>query len=125
MLSSARFDASLPCGDFERAKRFYEEKLGLRPVDDQPMGATYKGRDGTRFLLYPSGGEASGTHTQMGFVVADVEAEVRDLEERGVRFEEYDLPGFDKATGIAKMGDTAGAWFKDSEGNLLGIIQMP
>lgn len=125
MLSSARFDASLPCSDFERAKRFYNEKLGLTPVDDQPIGAAYEGADGTRFLLFPSSGGASGTHSQMGFVVADVEAEVRDLKERGVKLEEYDLPGFDKETSIAKMGDIAGAWFKDSEGNLLGIIQMP
>jgi len=59
----------------------------------------------------------------MGFIVADADAEVRDLKQRGVQFEEYDFPGFDKATSIAQIGDR-GAWFKDSEGNLLGILQQ-
>jgi hypothetical protein len=84
----------------------------------------YAGRDGTRFLLFPSSGSASGSHTQMGFVVADADAEVRDLKQRGVQFEEYGFPGFDKATSIAQVGQDRGAWFKDSEGNLLGILQQ-
>ena len=125
MLSDASYHASLPCSDLNRAKTFYAEKLGLTPVDEQEPGAFYEGRDGTRFLLFPSNGTASGSHTQMGFAVADVDAEVRDLLERGVQFEQYDFPGFEKATSIAQIGDTRGAWFKDSEGNLLGIIQLP
>ena len=60
----------------------------------------------------------------MGFIVADAEAEVRDLKQRGVQFEEYDFSGSDKATGIAQIGGDRGAWFKDSEGNLLGIVQQ-
>ena len=61
----------------------------------------------------------------MGFRVSDIDAEVRALRERGVRFEEYDFPGFDKATGIAQTGPIRSAWFKDSEGNLLGLVQLP
>ena len=61
----------------------------------------------------------------MGFSVADIDAEVRDLKERGVHFEEYDFPGFDKATCIAQTFDHRAAWFKDSEGNLLVIVQLP
>ena len=99
-------------------------QLWLTPVGEQPAGAFYAGRDGTRFLLFPSSGSASGSHTQMGFIVADADAEVRDLEQRGVQFEEYDFPGFDKATSIAQIGEDRGAWFKDSEGNLLGILQQ-
>ncbi len=125
MPSDARYYATVPCSDFERAKSFYGERLGLTPVEERPAGAFYEGRDGSRFLLFPSAGSASGTHTQMGLSVADIDATVRDLKERGVRFEEYDLPGFDKATGIAQTGDIRGAWFKDSEGNLLGIVQLP
>ncbi len=49
---------------------------------------------------------------------------MRDLKQRGVQFEEYDFPGFDKATSIAQIGEDRGAWFKDSEGNLLGILQQ-
>ena len=61
----------------------------------------------------------------MGFMVADIDAEVRDLKQRGVQFEAYDFPGFDTATGIADAGGARAAWFKDSEGNLLGIVQQP
>lgn len=121
MLSDARYQTSLPCSDLARAKKFYTDKLGLAPADEQPAGAIYEGGDGTRFILFPSSGSASGSHSQMGFMVADIEGEVRDLKQRGVRFEEYDFPGFDKATSIADVGGARAAWFKDSEGNLLGI----
>ena len=125
MLSDARYETSLPCGDLARAKKFYADKLGLTPADEQPAGAIYEGGDGTRFILFPSVGSASGSHSQMGFMVADIESEVRDLKQRGVRFEEYDFPGFDKSTSIADVGGARAAWFKDSEGNLVGIVQQP
>ena len=76
-------------------------------------------------MLFASSGQASGSFTQMGLSVADIDAEVRDLKQRGVQFEEYDFPGFDKATSIAQTYDHRAAWFKDSEGNLLVIIQLP
>ena len=60
-----------------------------------------------------------------GAMVTDIAAEVRDLKGRGVQFEDYDFPGFDKAAGIADVGGTRAAWFKDSEGNLLGLVQQP
>jgi predicted enzyme related to lactoylglutathione lyase len=125
MLSDARFEPSLPCSDQQRAKSFYADKLGLTPAGEGPAGTFYQGRDGTRFILFPSSGSASGSHSQMGFMVADIDAEVRDLKQRGVHFEEYDFPGFDKTTGIADVGGTRAAWFKDSEGNLLGLVEQP
>ena len=125
MLSDARFEASLPCSDLRRARSFYAEKLGLTPADEGPAGAFYVGQAGTRFILFPSSGGASGSHSQMGFMVADLDAEVRDLKQRGVQFEEYDFPGFDKATGIADVGGARAAWFEDSEGNLLGLVEQP
>jgi len=124
MLASARFHTALPCSDFERAKAFYAEKLGLTPSEEQPGGAFYDGAGGTRFLLFPSSGRSSGSHTQMGMLVGDIATEVRELEQRGVQFEEYDFPGFDKETHIAHTGPVRSAWFKDSEGNLIGIVQM-
>lgn len=123
MLANARYHATMPCSDYERAKAFYAEKLGLTPASDVPGGAFYESR-GTRFLLFPSGGAASGTHTQLGLEVDDIAAAVEDLKSRGVQFEEYDFDGFDKKTSIATTGDVQGAWFKDSEGNLLGIVQL-
>ena len=123
MLASAVYHATLPCSDFDRAKAFYADKLGLTPESDVPGGAFYESK-GTRFLLFPSGGVASGTHTQLGFNVDDIAATVSELKGRGVKFEEYDFPAFDKATSIATTGDVQSAWFKDSEGNLLGIVQL-
>ncbi|MBV8529633.1 MAG: VOC family protein [Candidatus Dormibacteraeota bacterium] len=123
MLANARYQATLPASNFERAKAFYADKLGLTPASDVPAGAFYES-NGTRFLLFPSSGAASGTHTQLGFDVDDIAATVKDLEGRGVHFEEYDFPGFDKATRIATVGGVQSAWFKDTEGNLLGIVQL-
>src|SRR5271165_832417 len=125
MLSGARYSAALPCSDLARAKSFYADKLGLVPAAELPDRAFYEGRSGTEFLLFASSGAASGSHDQMRFSVADIESEVRDLKRRGVRFEEFDFPGFDKATSIALVGDHSAAWFKDSEGNLLVIVQLP
>ena len=84
------------------------------------------------FALFQSAGAASGTHTQMGWEVADLEATVAELRRRGVVFEKYDLPGLKTVNGIANIegnypskgvGERA-AWFKDSEGNLIGIGQL-
>ena len=79
MLANNPVHAALPASDLERAKRFYAEKLGLTPQSEMPGGVFYECGAGTRFLVYPSGGTASGTHTQLGWAVGDIEAEVADL----------------------------------------------
>jgi catechol 2,3-dioxygenase-like lactoylglutathione lyase family enzyme len=120
----------LPAGDLARAKRFYSEKLGLEPVEERPGGLLYRCGSGA-FALFQSAGAASGTHTQMAFEVADIEATVAELRARGVVFEEYDLPGITTVNGVAHIAGNypskgvaeKGAWFRDSEGNLLGIGQ--
>lgn len=84
------------------------------------------------FVLFESTGAASGKHTQIAWEVEDIEAVVAELRERGVVFEEYDLPGLKTINGICEvMGNypssggvgERGAWFRDSEGNLLGVGQ--
>jgi catechol 2,3-dioxygenase-like lactoylglutathione lyase family enzyme len=124
MLSDARYAAALPCSDLDRARRFYADKLGLLPVDEHPGRLFYTGRHGGEFLLFDSSGMAAGSHDQIRFSVTDIEAEVRGLKEAGVQFEEYDFPGFDKATSIGWVQDHSAAWFRDSEGNLLAIVQL-
>src|SRR5439155_20346104 len=124
MLSDARFHATLPATDLDRARSFYDEKLGLTPAEENPGGLFYASAGGTRFLLYPAGGKASGEHTQMGFLVPDVVTEVAELKSRGVVFEEYDMPGLKTVDGIAEIGPSKAAWFKDSEGNVLGVVQL-
>jgi catechol 2,3-dioxygenase-like lactoylglutathione lyase family enzyme len=124
MLAQARSQPTLPAADLERARRFYEEVLGLVPARVLPTGVFYATGDGTQLLVFPSSGKASGTHTQVGFRVEDIEAEVADLRRRGVTFETYDFPGFDPATSIASFPQSRSAWFHDTEGNLIGIAQM-
>lgn len=130
MLHDGEVATRLPARDLERAKAFYRDKLGLEPIEERPGGARYRCGN-SYFALFQSAGASSGTHTQMGWEVKDIEATVAELRRRGVVFEEYDLPGFKTVNGIAdiagnypsKGSGEKGAWFYDSEGNLLGIGQ--
>lgn len=118
----ARAAAALPAQDLERAKAWYAEKLGLKPKGfDATGGALYELSGGTGFLLFQSSGKPSGTHTQMAIELQDFDQTLRDLRARGVTFEEYDLPGLKTVNGVAELGDLKAAWFKDSEGNVIGI----
>ncbi|MEU9441808.1 VOC family protein [Streptomyces sp. NPDC048304] len=129
VLSRARAATRLPAQDLERARRFYADVLGLEPVDERPGGLLYR-CGGTDFVVFRSTGASPGTFTQMGFEVDDLEAVVAELRRRGVVFEDVDAPGFRTRDGIAEIegnypskgarGERA-AWFRDSEGNLLGI----
>lgn len=130
MLADSQVATRLPVNDLERAREFYSAKLGLEPTEERPGGLLYRCGGGC-FALFESEGAPSGTHTQMGWEVADIDATVTTLRARGVVFEEYDLPGLKTVDGIAEIdgnypskgaGERA-AWFRDSEGNLLGIGQ--
>ena len=120
MLDTATAFATIPAQDLQRARTFYEEKLGLKPSEERPEGLIYESGGG-RFLLFTSTGQASGTHTQLSFEVDDIDASVDELRRNGVVFEEYDFPGFKTVNGIAEIEGERGAWFKDSEGNLLAV----
>jgi tRNA-Thr(GGU) m(6)t(6)A37 methyltransferase TsaA len=121
----------LPARDLGRARRFYAEKLGLEPVEERPGGLRYQVANG-EFALFESAGASSGTHTQMGWEVDDLDSTVAELRERGLELEEYDLPGLSTDDGIVEVagnypskggiGERA-AWFRDCEGNLVGIGQ--
>jgi catechol 2,3-dioxygenase-like lactoylglutathione lyase family enzyme len=123
MLANYSIHATLPATDMERAKRFYTEKLGLTAESEAPEGVFYRSGD-TRFLVFPSGGTASGAHTQLSWTVDEIEAEVAALKARGVTFEEYDFPSLKTINGVAVMGPVKIAWMKDSEGNLLSVAQF-
>jgi catechol 2,3-dioxygenase-like lactoylglutathione lyase family enzyme len=120
MLDRADVYATIPAQDLERAKSYYADKLGLKPEEERPEGLRYSSENGG-FLLFESRGEPSGTHTQLGWDVDDIEAAVAMLRENGVVFEEYDMPGLKTVNGIAEIAGEKAAWFKDSEGNLLAI----
>ena len=124
MLADHPAHATIPAQDLERARRFYEERLGFEPQAVMPSGVMYAAGGGTTFLVFPSEGRATGKHTQLGFSVPDIHRAVRELKERGVVFESYDMPGFDPKTSIATHGPTHSAWFRDSEGNLIGLVSL-
>ena len=130
-LEDGRVATRIPAQDLERARRFYSEKLGLEPSEERPGGLLYHGASGA-FALFESAGASPGTFTQMAWDVDDIDATVAELKRRGVVFEEIDLPGMRTVGGIATVsgnypsksgkGERA-AWFRDSEGNMIGIAQ--
>jgi catechol 2,3-dioxygenase-like lactoylglutathione lyase family enzyme len=121
----------LPAQDLDRARRWYSERLGLDPVEERPGGLRYKCGT-TYFVVFQSTGKASGESTQMGWEVDDIDIVVADLRARGVEFEEVDSPSMKTVNGIADIDGNypskgrgeRGSWFRDSEGNLLGIGQV-
>ena len=120
MLKDCRVFTTLPVTDPARARAFYAEKLGLTPTE--PNGDFYECGNGTRFVISLMAAKPAG-HTQMGFVVDDVAAVVKQLRSKGVVFEEYDWPTLKTVGGVADFGDLKSAWFKDSEGNMIGIME--
>lgn len=124
MLSKLEFHATIAVKDLERAKKFYKEKLGLIPTDETPGGLVYKSNSGNWFLLFPSPEAGTAQNTVMGWETNDIDAEVSELKSNGVVFEEYDIPGFKTIDSIVTMPSNKAAWFKDSEGNTLGIVQL-
>jgi catechol 2,3-dioxygenase-like lactoylglutathione lyase family enzyme len=146
MLAKYPIQATLPATDMERARRFYCDQLGLIPESEAPGGVVYR-CENTRLLVFPAAQSACGAHTQLAWVVDDIETEVAALKARGVTFEEYATPllatvegiavtdpAIDPVTGrrdpfpqtgkgVALRGLIKLAWFKDSEGNLLALTQ--
>ena len=125
MLKIKRVGTAIPAQDVKRARQFYEQKLGLKPSEEQPDGGAMYMVGETGFLVFASSGKASGDHTQMVIDLEDVDAAVRELKSKGVKLEEYDMPNFKSHDGIVDLPDgSKGAWFKDTEGNLIGIGVM-
>ena len=124
MLRDQRVHTTLHATDMERAKRFYADVLELLPSAEFPFALIYDCGDGTRFTVSLTSGEVPGTFTQMSFVVDDINYEVAQLKERGLAFEAYDSVDVTTIEGIADQGVLKGAWFKDSEGNLIGLVEL-
>jgi catechol 2,3-dioxygenase-like lactoylglutathione lyase family enzyme len=119
MLNDSAVTANIPAADLERARRFYSEKLGLEPANENPGGLMYRTAGGTWFFLYQTEYAGQAGHTIAQFHVKDVAAEVEELRSKGVGFEHYDLPETTWDGDVASMGGMHAAWFKDSEDNVL------
>ena len=123
MLQNSPLYAYIPAKDVSRARRFYEDKLGLKPGKEVAGGVVYEFGKGTAAFLYPTPNAGTSRASQAYWQVEDIEREVAELKKRGVKFEDYDMPGMKTENGIFTGGGARAAWFRDSEGNILAIIQ--
>jgi predicted enzyme related to lactoylglutathione lyase len=122
MLNNSAVTANVPASDLDRAKRFYADTLGLTPASENPGGVVYTTAGGTSFFLYQTDFAGQAGHTIAQWHVADVAAEVAELQAKGLQFERYDLPGTTWDGDVATLeGMGRAAWFKDSEGNIMCI----
>jgi predicted enzyme related to lactoylglutathione lyase len=125
MLRDAPIIPYIPVADMARARKFYQEKLGLEPTEVYgPEGAFYGFGQGTVAFMYKSAGAGTSKASIAFWQVKDVEAEVAALKARGVVFEEYDHPGPKTVNSISYHPKARTAWFKDSEGNTLALSQQ-
>ena len=108
--------------DLDRARKFYEDTLGLKEVQDFGEGFILKSGD-TKLNVYRS--EFAGTNkaTTLTFDVDDIDSEVRDLKGKGIAFEQYDLQGLQREGDIYRGQNMKTAWFKDPDGNILSLIE--
>jgi len=128
MLTNAKVHPTLPAVDLERAKKFYQGTLGLKVIQEDPSpGALLQAGGGSTIYIYQRAA-TKADHTAASFSVKDVEATVKELKAKGVVFEDVNFPGLKVMEGIATMttpaGEFKGAWFKDTEGNILAVNNM-
>lgn len=123
MLQDSPMYAYIPAKDVARARRFYEQKLGFKPREEIAGGVVYEFGDHTSCFLYPTPKAGTSQASQAFWQVDDIEREVAELKARGVELEDYALPGDKSPSGILNAGGAKAAWFKDTEGNIMAIIE--
>ena len=121
MLTISVVTTMLPVIDMERARAFYEGKLGLRPAGLKPDGKFVYVVGGSELALFPKPEGTKADHTAVSFKVSDIRASIADLKSAGVVFEDYDFPGLKTVDHVCVLGAEKAAWFKDPEGNYLCI----
>jgi predicted enzyme related to lactoylglutathione lyase len=122
MLQDSPMYSYIPAKDLARARKFYEEKLGFKPKEVTAGGVTYEFAKGTACFLYPTPNAGTSEASQAFWQVEDIEKEVAELMARGVKLEKYDTPDIDEK-GISTAGGAKAAWFKDTEDNIMALIQ--
>ena len=122
MLSAAPVTTMLPVMDMQRARNFYESKLGMKPVGLKPDGKFVYACSGGAFIaLFPKEGGTKADHTAISFQGDEIGTEIAALKSAGVVFEDYDFPGLKTIDHVCVLGSEKAAWFKDTEGNFLCI----
>ena len=123
MLQNSPMYAYIPAKNVSRARKFYEGTLGFKPKQELAGGVVYEFGRGTSCFLYPTENAGTSKASQAFWQVEDVEQEVAELKEKGVKFEDFDMPGVKGPEGIVTSGGARAAWFRDTEGNILAVIQ--
>ena len=118
-LARCQVTCMLPVKDLERARRFYEEGLQLSPLGARPDGKFIYRCGDTELALFPKPEGTKAEHTAISFRVADIGRAIAALKQRGVVFDDYDLPGFKTVEHVCVLGSEKAAWFRDPEGNIL------
>jgi catechol 2,3-dioxygenase-like lactoylglutathione lyase family enzyme len=122
MLGDKDAMATIAVKDIKAAKKFYEDKLGLKAVGTEgPQVVTYTSGS-SRVLVYVSQYAGTNKATAVTWIVDDVEGAVQAIKSKGVAFEHYDFPDSTRKGDVHVMGDRKAAWFKDPDGNILAIV---
>lgn len=122
MLGDSAAIATIAVRDIQRAKKFYEGTLGLKPIDSpQPEVVNYK-TGKSKILVYKSQFAGTNKATAATWELEDVESVVSQLKSRGVNFEHYDFPGMKLKGDVHVAGGMKAAWFKDPDGNILALV---
>jgi predicted enzyme related to lactoylglutathione lyase len=123
MLQDFPMYAYIPARDLARARQFYESRLGLRPKEVREGGVVYEFGQGTACFLYLTPNAGTSQASQAFWSVKDVDGLITRLKAKGVVFEDYDMPGEKSPAGAITAGGAKAAWFKDSEGNIMAVIE--
>ena len=109
--------------DLDRAKSFYADTLGLDTVDQMGEEVVSMRSGSTSIDVYRSDYAGTNKATALTFNVEDIAAEVRELKDKGVTFEHYDMDGLTREGDIYSAEGMRTAWFKDPDGNILSLIE--
>lgn len=113
----------LPASDLGRARTYYHDTFGFDPVEEHEGMLMYRPTTGSSFSIYETPNAGTAKNTQMCFVTDDLDADMTQLRDHGVVFEDYDVPGLKTTNGVAEMDGERTAWFRDSEGNFICLAE--
>lgn len=125
MLNNSPIYPTLPSTDLRKTKDFYSQKLGLEVIKESANGIMFGAGGNTRIYIYKRG-PSKADHTLASFMVTDLEAMIDELVNKGIKFEQYDMPGLktdEKGIAVSEAEKEKGAWFKDPDGNILALSQ--
>jgi catechol 2,3-dioxygenase-like lactoylglutathione lyase family enzyme len=122
MLTASMIVATIPVADLAQAKEFYGQTLGLTSLWENPASVRYRVGEHSELSVFKRPGLET-VHTLAHFEVDDIETAIKDLETKGVHFQDYSEGPLTTTGHIAQLGPARAAWFTDPDGNTLGLRQ--